>query len=128
MHLRRFVPRWIALTIVVASLYAHASASPGDLDLSFGGGTGKVTTDFGTGIDECRGVEVQSDGKIVAAGYAFNGNNADFAVVRYNSNGSLDTSFGENGKVITAIGNNNDFGICMAIQSDGKIFLQFEQR
>ena len=48
---------------------------------------GKLTTDFGTLGDYGKGVVIQSDGKIVVAGYDSN----DFALARYNSNGSLDT-------------------------------------
>ena len=49
-------------------------------------------------------VAIQSDGKIVAAGHSDNGSNDDFALVRYNTDGSLDTSFDSDGKVTTAIG------------------------
>ena len=49
-------------------------------------------------------VAIQSDGKIVAAGYSDNGSNDDFALVRYNTDGSLDASFDGDGKVTTAIG------------------------
>ena len=52
------------------------------LDPSFGTG-GKVTTDFGSGNDYGRSVAVQSDGKIIVAGEAWNGSNTDFALVRY---------------------------------------------
>ena len=66
-------------------------------------------------------VAIQSDGKIVAAGYSYNGSNNDFALVRYNTDGSLDTSFDSDGKVTTAIGSGNDYAYSVAIQSDGKI-------
>jgi uncharacterized delta-60 repeat protein len=92
----------------------------GSLDTSFGTG-GYVTTDFGTGDDEAFGVAIQSDGKIVAAGESNNGADFDFAVVRYNTNGSLDTGFGTGGSVTTAIGPLHDEAFGVAIQSDGKI-------
>ena len=66
-------------------------------------------------------VAIQSDGKIVAAGYSDNGSNWDFALVRYNTDGSLDTSFDGDGKVTTAIGSGDDYAYSVAIQSDGKI-------
>ena len=47
---------------------------------------------------------IQSDGKIVAAGSSYNGSNYDFALVRYNTNGTLDTAFGTGGIVTTSIG------------------------
>ena len=75
----------------------------GTLDTSFGG-TGKVTTAIGTSDDCGYAVAIQSDGKIVVAGYTNNGSNIDFAVVRYTTAGALDTSFGGTGKVTTPIG------------------------
>ena len=63
---------------------------------------------------------MQSDGKIVVAGNSYNNNNDDFAVVRYTSTGTLDTSFNGTGKVITPI--ESDWGAnSIALQSDGKI-------
>ena len=51
---------------------------------------------------------MQPDGKIVVAGYSLNGSNDDFALVRYNADGSLDTTFGGAGKVITPVGSSHD--------------------
>jgi uncharacterized delta-60 repeat protein len=95
--------------------------SNGTLDASFGTG-GKVTTDVGGRFESARAVALQGDGKIVVAGSTVNGLFNDFAVVRYNSNGTLDTSFGTGGKVIT------DFGVSAqvasaAVQPDGKILV-----
>lgn len=110
-----------ALTILSVFILP-AGAAPGDLDLSFGG-TGKVTTAIGSGDDIGNSVAVQSDGKIVVAGYSStqNGSKDDFAVVRYNPNGNLDTSFNGTGKVTTAIGSGHDQGYSVAVQSDGKL-------
>ena len=91
----------------------------GSLDISFDG-DGKVTTDFGGALDRAVSVAIQSDGKIVAAGYSDNGSNRDFALTRYNSNGSLDTTFDGDGKVTTDFGS-IDTALSVAIQSDGKI-------
>jgi uncharacterized delta-60 repeat protein len=91
----------------------------GSLDDSFGG-NGKVTTDFTPGFDGNNAVAIQADGKIVASGGA--GNRPTFAVARYNSDGSLDSTFGGDGKVRTAFSNKGDFAEeGLAIQSDGKI-------
>jgi uncharacterized delta-60 repeat protein len=92
----------------------------GTLDNTFGTG-GKVITAIGSASDRAYSVILQSDGKIVVAGDTHNGLNYDFALVRYNSNGSLDNTFGINGKVTTAIGGTDDNGYSAAIQSDGKI-------
>ena len=95
----------------------------GSLDTSFGV-DGKVTTNFGTSGtsydsgDLGNSVTVQSDGKILVAGVS----NSNFALVRYNANGSLDTSFDTDGKVITDFGS-GDGGNCVTVQSDGKIMV-----
>ena len=92
----------------------------GSLDTSFGG-TGKVTTAVLSDFDLAKSVAIQPDGKIIAAGYSWNGSNIDFALVRYNPNGSLDPSFGGTGKVTTAVLSSNDYAHSVAIQPDGKI-------
>ena len=93
----------------------------GTLDSSFGGG-GIVTTDLGSNIDSGQSVVMQSDGKILVAGYTSNGSNVDFTVVRYNSDGTLDANFGSDGKVITDFGS-NDYGHSIALQTDGKFIV-----
>ena len=99
----------------------------GTLDSSFGNG-GLVTSDVGSGSsDEARAVAIQSDGKIVVAGNAVVGRTAtnqfnfDFALARFNVDGSLDTSFGSAGKVTTNFNGFTDKAEGVAIQSDGKI-------
>jgi uncharacterized delta-60 repeat protein len=96
--------------------------STGALDTTFDS-DGKTTTAFGAREEVGRGAVLQSDGKIVVAGYASNGTNQDFAVARYNTNGSLDTSFDTDGKQTTALGSNDDIGQGVTLQSDGKIIL-----
>jgi len=107
------------------SIYAFAVArynSDGTPDTAFNG-TGMVTTDIGGIGSEAHAIALQSDGKIVVAGNASNGSNNDFAVVRYNPNGSLDTSFNGTGKVITPVGSSYDSGTSVVVQSDGKIIV-----
>ncbi len=91
----------------------------GSLDTSFGTG-GKATTAFGSSDDWISGVTMQPDGKILAAGRASVGSIGEFGLARYNTDGSLDTSFGAGGKVTTAIGSNSA-GRGLALQPDGKI-------
>lgn len=81
---------------------------------------GKVTTDIGTNTDMIFSIAIQNDGKIVAAGSAKIEGESRFSVLRYNTDGSLDNTFGTNGIVITAIGQSNAAS-AVAIQSDGKI-------
>ncbi len=101
--------------------FALARFNPdGSLDTSFDA-DGKVSTDFTAADDTDKGcsVAVQPDGKIVVAGSS----NADFALARYNSDGSLDASFDGDGKVTTAITQSIDAARSLAIQADGKILV-----
>ena len=106
----------ILSTCLILACSFNSYAQEGTLDNSFGT-AGKVTTSFGPHDDEGYGVAVQTDGKIVVAGWSNNATDADFAVSRYNSNGGLDVTFGSlgTGKVTTPIGSNNDYGTSVAI-------------
>ena len=93
----------------------------GTLDATFGSG-GKVTTDFGGPYDAASSVAIRADGKIIAAGTIVNSSSiADFAVARYNPNGTLDTTFGSGGKVTTDFGGVSANAYSIAIQRDGKV-------
>lgn len=93
----------------------------GSLDKSFNK-TGKKTIK----VEEASAafsVALQSDGKIVVAGYSrSSGNNDNFLVMRFNTNGTLDKTFGKSGKVITDSGTNDHF-TSIAIQDDDKIVI-----
>ena len=85
---------------------------------------GKLTTDLTVGDnDYATAMVLQSDGKVVVAGYAYNGDNHDYALVRYNLDGSLDSVFGDEGVVLTDLGGREDQGRSVAILSDGKILV-----
>jgi uncharacterized delta-60 repeat protein len=92
----------------------------GTLDDTFGG-DGKVTTVIGdAGASAAFAVALQSDGKIVAAGHTGGGVEDRFALARYNTDGTLDDTFGEDGRVTTSLGPIADaFGV--AIQSNDRI-------
>jgi uncharacterized delta-60 repeat protein len=94
----------------------------GSLDTTFSG-DGKVITDFATGSDVAAGVGVQLDGKIVAVGWSGPAASSDyrFAVARYGSDGTLDTTFGGDGKITTNFTTGNDFAWGMAIDANGKV-------
>ena len=104
----------LALTLAWTTL-AHAQ-SPGDLDITFGG-TGVVTTSVSSGFDRGWAVIIQPDNKIVVAGI---GDSTDFAITRYNSDGSLDTNFNGTGIVSTFLGSPAT-GLDATTQPDGKI-------
>ena len=113
---------WIAalLAALCLSLPAVATAAEGDLDTSFDS-DGTVTTPFGdSSTDVANAVAVDAQGRVVAAGYSGSGSNHDFAVARYNPNGSLDTSFDHDGKVTTPIVS-DDYAQAVAIDGQGRI-------
>jgi uncharacterized delta-60 repeat protein len=91
----------------------------GSLDPGFGG-SGIVVTDFGED-ENGNDLVIQPDGKIVVVGKSSNAKGSDILLVRYNSDGSLDNTFGVNGKVITDLGNTPDAGNNAALQTDGKL-------
>lgn len=101
----------------------------GSLDTTFDG-DGRVTTDFDV-ADEALGVTLQADGRILAAGFTIRfgtpsisnsaGSDYDFAVARYNLDGSLDTSFGDEGQVTTDFGSDWDIARGLVVERDGKI-------
>jgi len=114
---RIVIAGWTIANFAMARYSEH-----GDLDSSFGK-NGLVTTDFNGNDDFCYALDIQSDGKILVAGSTrATGSETDFAIARYNTNGTLDKSFGTNGKSITDLGGNDEIS-CIAFQSDGKIIV-----
>ena len=103
-------------------LFALARYNPdGSLDSSFGA-NGTTTTLVGTGGNQINAVRIQADGKIIAAGSATDATGTHFALARFNTNGTLDTTFGSAGKVITSI-STADLAYGAAIQNNGTIVL-----
>src|SRR5947209_4374094 len=95
--------------------------SAGDLDVVFAGG--KATANFSLGAAQVQALAVQADSKIVAVGQA-GSSNSDFALARFNLNGTLDASFGAVGEVTTEFGaNQNGVAKDVATQPDGKIIV-----
>jgi uncharacterized delta-60 repeat protein len=92
--------------------------SDGTLDTGFGG-TGIVFTNFTRRIDEAYDVALWQDKYLVAGTAA--APDGRFALARYNDDGTLDTSFGGDGKVVTDLSPGNDFAFNVAVQSDDKI-------
>jgi uncharacterized delta-60 repeat protein len=96
--------------------------SDGTLDTTFGT-SGQVIQPIGLNYDYGQSLAIQPNGKILLGGYCSNGSNDDFCIARFNSDGTLDTTFGTSGKVIQDIGSHVDHGQSLAIQPDGKILL-----
>jgi uncharacterized delta-60 repeat protein len=125
MYGKRLNRAWLLIFSIMLVASQWAAAQAGHLDPTFGNG-GVVTTDFGdqnytNNMATANAVIIQPNGQIVVGG-GIPGNN-DFpipAVARYNTNGSLDTTFGTNG--ITSIASIEGVPImAIALQSDGKI-------
>ncbi len=93
----------------------------GNIDYSFGI-NGIVITDIKSSLDIGKSLVIQSDGKIVVAGFTHIINKFFMTLLRYDSNGDLDPTFGESGIVVTDI-NGRRGKMDMAIQNDGKIIL-----
>lgn len=92
----------------------------GSLDSTFDA-DGRVTTDMQSGQqEEALAVAIQPDGKIVVAGYSGTARAARFALARYHPDGSLDTEFGAQGKVVSSV---VGIAYAIAIQPDGKLLL-----
>ena len=103
-----------------ASAVGLVAGAVGDLDSTFGIG-GKVTTDFDLRFDSASAIVLQPDGKILAAGTASSTEDRDFALVRYNRDGTLDSDFGSGGKVTTDFSGGSDEVHGIAVQTDGRI-------
>jgi uncharacterized delta-60 repeat protein len=107
----------------VGFLVARFNAD-GTLDTSFGGGDGWLTDAFGSAHDEATDVALQPDGKIVVVGYTARDAalaDVDWAVARYETDGTADLGFGTAGKRSLDFAGAPDFAYGVALQSDGKI-------
>jgi len=103
------------LTVTVRGL-------PGSVDTSFA--SGKIVLPVGTGEDFVNAAAVQADGKLVVAGSSATNTGTQVSLVRYGRDGTLDATFGNGGKVMTAIGTGgNDQALAVAVQRDGKIVI-----
>ena len=118
-RVRKLITIFVCAAVMTVSI-SPANAAIGDLDTDFGI-AGKVTTVIGSASD-ATSMAIQSDGKIVVAGNSYNVSDSDFALARFNTDGSLDTSFGTDGKLTTFFNASyDDYATSVKIQSDGKI-------
>jgi uncharacterized delta-60 repeat protein len=117
-----FIAASLFFAVVLFGVLPRASATGTHLDLAFGT-AGIRTTDFNGFDSEAEDVATQSDGKIVVVGSKgpISPGADTFAVARFNTNGSLDTTFGGTGKVTTQVGDGDCGARGVAIQADGKI-------
>lgn len=93
----------------------------GSLDPAFGV-DGKTTVSISFGNDIGMAIALQPDGKILVGGYAYL-EEISFVLVRFLADGTVDTDFGTDGVVVTAMGGNTSIATGVAVQDDGKILL-----
>ena len=110
------------LILVSCLITSSTFGQPGVLDQTFGI-NGKVLTSISPVSFEATSVAIQSDGKLVVLGHTNKLTIGVFAVVRYQVNGSLDSSFANNGKFTYNLFTNNDRSQSIAVQPDGKILI-----
>lgn len=113
-------------TSLMANFMIARFTSSGFPDLLFGL-DGKTITDLG-GDDRSFSMAFQPDGKILLNGHTFLNYTTDVSLVRYNSNGTLDNTFGNSGVVITDVGGYEDDSRSIALQTDGKILVSGSSR
>jgi uncharacterized delta-60 repeat protein len=94
--------------------------SDGVLDPGFSG-DGLVTVDINTAADAAWALAVQPDGRLLAAGYAYSGATSDFALVRLNTDGALDTHFDGDGKLMTDFAGANSYAYGVQVLAGGRI-------
>jgi len=95
--------------------------SSGVLDATFGAG-GVVTTHFGFGIDFASSVQLDSAGRVVVGGYAYNGTSYDFGVARYTPTGAPDLTFDTDGRAFVNFGG-EEFGRDIVVDSTDRILV-----
>jgi uncharacterized delta-60 repeat protein len=106
---------------LAAALALTAYAANGDLDPTFDT-DGIVITDFDVANhDQIQGLAIDGSDRIIAAGFRGSATNGNFAIARYNADGSLDTTFDTDGLVEQAFSATGDVGNAVAIDSNGKI-------
>ncbi len=121
---------------MIVSAGFTAEAGPNHVALTRHDANGTIDSGFGTGgkVDinaaatsngnsEARALLVLPDGKLLVAGYASGPGNSEFLVMRLNSDGTPDTSFGGTGIVRTPVGTGEDIANAMVRQPDGRIVL-----
>ena len=116
----------IALGYAVEGANTHMAVArynnDGSPDISFDG-DGLLTPLIVQGDTHYTCTAIQADGKILAAGYTWDGTRYNFAIARYNTNGSLDNTFSGDGMQVTNLGSSDSKADAMVIQSDGKILV-----
>lgn len=102
------------LTVTVRGL-------PGEMDTSFAGGP--VITPVDVAEDYANALAVQADGKVLQAGSSMTATGTVISLVRHLRDGSLDTTFGTNGRATLDFTGSGDRAFALLLQADGKIVI-----
>jgi len=127
-RLRRRISRSAALLLPVALLVGLtgfpliALGAAGDLDPTFGG-AGYTIAALGPGADSGEAVVIQGDGKIIVAGASFTGADTDFAAIRYDPEGFVDSTFSGDGVVTADFAGGPDYAYDAVLQPEGELIL-----
>jgi uncharacterized delta-60 repeat protein len=117
-----FMIQTLGLLLVLLALVGLARAA-GNLDPSFGGGTGRILKTVGPNTDQANAIAIQPDGKIVVAGFASTGPANNVVVVRFNADGTNDPTFNIGSPAVFDFSPFHDEAKAVALQSDGKIVI-----
>jgi uncharacterized delta-60 repeat protein len=119
----------LLIFLCVASACSSSSSNPnptgkqqGDLDATFNAPDGYALYG-GWNQDSYMGTAIQLDGKILVSTGILNGTDSDVGILRYNSDGTLDTDFATGGVFTYDSGNGDDCGRLVAVDVDGRITL-----
>ncbi|MBC7909165.1 MAG: hypothetical protein H7Y30_01610, partial [Pyrinomonadaceae bacterium] len=119
LHRIKYLP---CLMLCLIGMSLTVIAAPSNLDPTFGNSGKVVSSPDGSEMIQGSSMALQPDGKIVMVGSRVVGSTySTFVVTRYNSDGSLDTTFGNNGWNSVTFGAGYEFAASVAIQADGKI-------
>ena len=118
-----FMKKKILLLIFISVFCANANAQFHLVPDSSFSNDGIVSVDLTGQTDKAYSLAIQPDGKIVVTGYADSGPNFDIYIERFNTDGTLDTSFSNDGIQTTAIGIDKDKSYALVLQPDGKIVI-----
>ncbi len=112
----------LTVSLITFFLFLPVKANAGGVSDKTFGTNGTVSTTIGASAASTA-IIIQTDGKILTLGTVGTSDSQDTVLVRYNSDGSLDTSFGNNGIVISALSSGVENANDLALQSDGKIIV-----
>jgi uncharacterized delta-60 repeat protein len=120
--------RYLSIAALLLGSLTAVALGNGRLDTGFGN-SGVTLIDFASvhpgNVDVAQTAAIQSDGKIIVAGYSYPPDQGEevFALARINVDGTLDQTFGTGGRVLTDVAGFGDSAYAIAIQPDGKILL-----